>query len=68
MKELTFQIAQKIASENKNPKTVLICASILKTFFINEGYSDKVANTMAIDGIKLIVKAMFSTVNKLFNN
>lgn len=59
MKDLSFQIAQKIASD-KNPHTVFICASILKEAFILDGYSSKEANTMAIDGIKIIMKAMLN--------
>jgi len=47
MKELTFLIAQKIATEN-NPNTPLVCASILKEAFIMQGITKKDANIMAI--------------------
>lgn len=57
MKGLALQIAQRIASD-RNPHTIYVCASILKDAFKAEGYSDKVANTMAIDGIKVIVATM----------
>lgn len=57
MKELAFTIAQRIATD-KNPNTVLICASILKDAFLAEGANEKQANTMAIDGIKIIMKTM----------
>lgn len=61
MKELAFMIAQKIASD-KSPNTVMVCCSILKESFIMEGISNKEANTMAIDGIKIIMKSMLNTV------
>jgi len=59
MKELSFAIAQKIATD-KNPNTVIICASILKDAFIMQGINKKDANTMAIDGIKIIMKSMLN--------
>jgi hypothetical protein len=59
MKELAFTIAQKIASD-KSPNTIIVCASILKEAFISEGISPKAANTMAIDGVKVIMKAMLN--------
>ena len=63
MKQLTFQIAQKIATD-KNPNTILICCSILKDAFIMQGINKKDANTMAIDGIKIIMKSMINIGNK----
>ncbi len=57
MKELLFITAQKIASD-KGPNTALICCSVLKHAFILEGLSEKQANTMAIDAIKIIMKTM----------
>jgi hypothetical protein len=59
MKELSFTIAQKIATD-KNPNTIMICCSILKEAFMMEGISNKQANTMAIDGIKIIMKSMLN--------
>jgi len=59
MKQLAFEIAQKIATD-KNPNTVIICASILKEAFIMSGVNKKDANTMAIDGIKIIMKSMLN--------
>ena len=59
MRELTFQIAEKIATD-KNPNTVIICASILKEAFILTGVNKKDANDMAIDGIKIIMKSMLN--------
>jgi len=59
MKELAFTIAQKIATD-KNPNTVMICCSILKEAFMMEGLSSKQANTMAVDGIKIIMKSMLN--------
>jgi hypothetical protein len=59
MKQLAFEIAQKIATD-KNPNTVIICASILKDAFIMGGVNNKDANTMAIDGIKIIMKSMLN--------
>lgn len=57
MKELAFAIAQKIASD-KSTNTVLVCASILKEAFISDGVPSKTANTMAIDGVKIIMSTM----------
>ena len=57
MKELSFQIAQKIATD-KNPNTIMICCSILKEAFVMQGIPSKQANTMAVDGIKIIMKTM----------
>jgi len=57
MKALAFEIAQKIASD-RSSHTFFACASVLKEAFKIEGYSDKVANSMAIDGIKVIVATM----------
>jgi hypothetical protein len=59
MKQLAFEIAHKIATD-KNPNTVIICASILKEAFIMSGVNKKDANTMAIDGIKIIMKSMLN--------
>jgi hypothetical protein len=59
MKQLAFEIAHKIATD-KNPNTVIICASILKEAFIMIGVNKKDANTMAIDGIKIIMKSMLN--------
>jgi len=59
MKQLAFEIAHKIATD-KNPNTVIICASILKEAFIMSGVNNKDANTMAIDGIKIIMKSMLN--------
>jgi hypothetical protein len=59
MKQLAFEIAHKIATD-KNPNTVIICASILKEAFIISGVNKKDANTMAIDGIKIIMKSMLN--------
>jgi hypothetical protein len=59
MKQLAFEIAQKIATD-KNPNTVIICASILKDAFIMSGVNNKDANTMAVDGIKIIMKSMLN--------
>jgi hypothetical protein len=59
MKKLAFEIAHKIATD-KNPNTVIICASILKEAFIMSGVNNKDANTMAIDGIKIIMKSMLN--------
>jgi hypothetical protein len=59
MKELSFTIAQKIATD-KNPNTIMICCSILKEAFIIEGATNKQANTMAIDAIKIILKTMIN--------
>jgi len=57
MKELAFEIAKKIATDQQED-TIWICASILKKAFIMQGMSEKNANTMAIDSIKIILKAM----------
>jgi hypothetical protein len=59
MKQLAFEIAHKIATD-KNPNTVIICASILKDAFIMSGVNNKDANTMAVDGIKIIMKSMLN--------
>jgi hypothetical protein len=63
MKELAFTIAQKIASD-RSSKSILICASILKDAFQSEGISEKDANVMAIDTIKIIMKSMLN-ISKL---
>ena len=49
MKQLAFDIAQKIATNNKCPHTVYICTAILKDVFIKEGYTDFQSNTIAVD-------------------
>ena len=59
MKELSFTIAQKIATD-KNPNTIMICCSILKEAFTMQGINPKDANQMAIDGIKIIMKSMLN--------
>jgi hypothetical protein len=59
MKQLAFEIAQKIATD-RNPNTVIICASILKEAFMMQGINKKDANIMAIDGIKIIMKSMLN--------
>jgi hypothetical protein len=59
MKELSFTIAQKIATD-KSPNTILVCCSILKEAFIMEGATIKQANDMAVDSIKIILKTMIS--------
>ena len=59
MRELSLTIAQKIATD-KNPNTIMICCSILKEAFIIEGATNKQANTMAIDAIKIILKTMIN--------
>jgi len=61
MKNLAFTIAKRIAID-KSPNTVLICASILKDAFISEGIPAKEANTMAIDGVKVIMNTMLRCV------
>ncbi len=57
MKALFFSIAEKIASD-KSEHTLMICASILMDPFKQEGYSEKASNSMAIDGMRVIVKTM----------
>jgi hypothetical protein len=64
MKELSFEIAKKIASDNSK-NTVIICCSILKEAFIMEGLSNKQANTMAIDAVKIILKTMVNIGKKI---
>ena len=59
MKELAFTIAQKIATD-KSENTVILCAAILKEAFILDGVPSKQANIMAIDGVKVIMKAMIN--------
>ena len=59
MKELSFSIAQKIATD-KNPNTIMICCSILKEAFTMQGINPKDSNQMAIDGIKIIMKSMLN--------
>lgn len=59
MKELSFEIAKKIASDNSK-NTIIICCSILKEAFIIEGATNKQANIMAIDAIKIILKTMIN--------
>lgn len=66
MKELSFMIAQKIATDN-NPNTIIICCSILKEAFISEGATKKQANIMAIDAMKIILKTMVK-IGKSLNN
>jgi hypothetical protein len=63
MKELAFNIATKIATD-KSHDTVYICCSVLKTAFLEQGYSEKQSNEMSIDSIKIIMKAMLRLTNK----
>jgi len=64
MKDLLFLMVEQIATDN-NPNTIVICASILKEEFIKIGYSNYNANTMAIDSLKIAMKAIS---NIKFNN
>lgn len=63
MKELCFNIATKIATD-KSENTVYLCCSILKDAFIMQGFNNKVANEMAIDTIKIIMKSMLNLTNE----
>ena len=57
MKNLMFMIAAKIA-EDQGKHTLVVCASILKDAFIADGFSRKQANELAIDGMRIITRAM----------
>jgi hypothetical protein len=59
MKELTFLIAEKIATD-RNPQTISICGAILKDEFIKMGFSLINSNTMAVDTLKIIMKTMIN--------
>ena len=59
MKELMFLIAEKIATDNK-PNTIFICGSILKEQFMSMGFTRVLANEMAIDTLKIIMKTMIN--------
>lgn len=59
MKELAFTIAQRIATD-KSTNTVIVCAAILKEAFMLDGIPSNQANVMAIDGVKVIMKAMMN--------
>ena len=57
MKELLFLIAEKIVND-KSENNIIVCLSILKDEFINMGYSNVNANTMAIDSLKIVMKTL----------
>jgi hypothetical protein len=58
MKNLLSEIAVKLIENNISNESILICGSILKRAFIQKGFSPVVANTMAIDGMKITLKTI----------
>jgi len=58
MKNLLSEIAVKLIENNISNESILICGSILKRAFIQQGFSPVVANTMAIDGMKITLKTI----------
>ncbi len=61
MKNLLSEIAVKLIENNFSNESISICGAILKRAFIEQGFSPVVANTMAIDGMKITLK----TINKI---
>ncbi len=63
MKDLLFLIAEKITTD-RNDNTIFICLSILKDEFLKMGYSSVIANTMAIDSLKIVMKTLINFKTK----
>ena len=61
MKTLLTEAAMKIIENNFSNDSILRCAAVLKEALMIEGFSEKVSNELAIDGIKITLR----TISKL---
>jgi len=62
MKEVLFQIAMRIAEAKGSVEVQMACAGTLKEMFIEMGHTNKEANTMALDGLKIATNTLFRMI------
>jgi hypothetical protein len=58
MKNLLSNIAIKLVESNFSNESLLICGSILKQSFIEQGFDRATSNEFAIDALKITMKTL----------
>ena len=58
MKELLFLVAEKLVENNLSDQSILVCCSILKQAFIEQGFPSNISNEFAIDALKITMRTL----------